>query len=80
MVTLNDALIDLVDGRHVEPKEAYMKAIDKQAFANMLRSRGHDTAFLDGDLAAAAGKAEPGAPGRAPVKPVAGGKPLAGKR
>jgi twitching motility protein PilT len=47
MVTLNDALIDLVDGKQVEPKEAYMKAIDKTNFATMLRTRNHDVSFLD---------------------------------
>jgi twitching motility protein PilT len=47
MVTLNDALIDLVDANQVEPKEAYMKAIDKTNFATMLRNRNHDVAFLD---------------------------------
>ena len=47
MVTLNDALIDLVDAKQVEPKEAYMKAIDKTNFANMLRTRNHDVSFLD---------------------------------
>jgi twitching motility protein PilT len=59
MVTLNDALIDLVDRELVESKEAYYKAIDKQGFANMLRQRGHDAGFLEGDVAAAmSGKAE----------------------
>ena len=57
MVTLNDALIDLVDGNLVEPKEAYMKAIDKPNFATMLRNRNHEVGFLD--LASSA--AEPGA-------------------
>ena len=47
MVTLNDALIDLVDANQVEPKEAYMKAIDKTNFATMLRTRNHDVKFLD---------------------------------
>ena len=32
MVTLNDALIELVDAGQVEPKEAYMKAVDKTVF------------------------------------------------
>ena len=59
MVTLNDALIDLVDREQVESKEAYYKAIDKQGFANMLKQRGHDASFLEGDVAAAInGKAE----------------------
>jgi twitching motility protein PilT len=52
MMTLNDALIELVDGGQVEPKEAYMKATDKTGFAQALRSRGHDTTFVDGDPAA----------------------------
>ena len=47
MVTLNDALIDLVDAKQVEPKEAYLKAIDKTNFATMLRTRNHDVSFLD---------------------------------
>jgi twitching motility protein PilT len=50
MVTLNDALIDLVDGKLVEPKEAYTKAIDKPNFATMLRNRNHDVGFLDGGM------------------------------
>jgi len=49
MITLNDALIELVDGGQVEPKEAYMKATDKVGFTQSLRSRGHDTSFVDGD-------------------------------
>ena len=52
MVTLNDALIDLVDANLVEPREAYVKASDKHGFAGMLKSHKHDTTFLEGDLAA----------------------------
>ena len=47
MVTLNDALIDLVDAGQVEAKEAYMKANDKTGFAHMLRNRGTEVSFLD---------------------------------
>jgi twitching motility protein PilT len=54
MITLNDALIELVDGGQVEPKEAYMKATDKVGFTQALRSRGHDTSFVDGESAQAA--------------------------
>ena len=72
MVTLNDALIDLVDRRLVEPKEAYMKAVDKPNFAQALRNKAHDTSFLDADLASqAAQPAKPGAaatPRPAPAK------------
>jgi twitching motility protein PilT len=53
MITLNDALIELVDGRHVEGKEAYTRAVDKVGFAAQLRARGHDTSFLDGEAVAA---------------------------
>jgi twitching motility protein PilT len=46
MVTLNDALMELVDTRQVEPKEAYMKAVDKSGFAAALKAKRHDTSFL----------------------------------
>jgi twitching motility protein PilT len=49
MTTLNDSLIDLVDQRLVESKEAYIKAQDKTGFANLLKGRGHDTSFIDGE-------------------------------
>src|SRR5438094_8754696 len=51
MVTLNDALIEHVDGGRVEPKEAYMKAVDKINFMSMLKQRGHDVTFAETDLA-----------------------------
>jgi twitching motility protein PilT len=70
MITLSDALIDLVDANAVDPKEAYTKASDKTGFANMLRQRGVDLGFLDGEGAAPAPAAPPaaGAP-----RAVAGG-------
>ena len=46
MVTLNDALIELVDGKQVEPSEAYMKAVDKAGFTGLLKARRHDVSFL----------------------------------
>jgi twitching motility protein PilT len=46
MVTLNDALIELVDSRQVEPKEAYMKSVEKAGFAAALKAKRHDTSFL----------------------------------
>jgi twitching motility protein PilT len=46
MVTLNDALLELVDARMVEPKEAYMKAVEKAGFAAALKSKRHDVSFL----------------------------------
>ncbi len=46
MVTLNDALMELVDGKQVEPKEAYMKSVEKTGFAAALKAKRHDTSFL----------------------------------
>jgi twitching motility protein PilT len=46
MVTLNDALLELVDTKQVEPKEAYMKAVEKTGFAAALKAKRHDTSFL----------------------------------
>src|SRR4051812_12173436 len=46
MVTLNDALIELVDAKLVEPQEAYMKAVEKMGFASALKAKKHDTSFL----------------------------------
>jgi len=49
MVTLNDALLELVDGQLVEPAEGYGKAVDKVMYLNGLRSRGLDTSFAESD-------------------------------
>jgi twitching motility protein PilT len=46
MVTLNDALMELVESRQVEPKEAYMKAVEKAGFAQALKAKRFDTSFL----------------------------------
>jgi twitching motility protein PilT len=46
MVTLNDALIELVDSKLVEPKEAYMKSVEKTGFAGALKAKRHDVSFL----------------------------------
>jgi twitching motility protein PilT len=46
MVTLNDALMELVEGKVVEPREAYMKAVDKAAFSTALKAKRFDTSFL----------------------------------
>ncbi len=47
MVTLNDALLELVDGTLIEPAEGYSKAVDKTSFVQSLKSRGIDTAFAE---------------------------------
>ncbi len=46
MVTLNDALMELVDAKLVEPKEAYMKAVEKTGLASALKAKKYDVAFL----------------------------------
>ena len=46
MVTLNDALLDLVDAGLVEPQEAYMRAADKAGLAAALKAKRHDVSFL----------------------------------
>ena len=46
MVTLNDALMELVEAGQVEPQEAYMKAVDKGSFAAGLKAKRLDTSFL----------------------------------
>jgi twitching motility protein PilT len=46
MVTLNDALMELVDAKQVEPKEAYMKAVEKGGFAAALKAKRYDVSFL----------------------------------
>jgi twitching motility protein PilT len=65
MVTMNDALIELVDSKQVEPQEAYLKATDKVGIINMLKQRGKDVSFADPDDARAAG-----ASNEAPQKPA----------
>jgi twitching motility protein PilT len=46
MVVLNEALLKLVNDKKVEPKEAYMKSVEKTVFAEQLRKSGHNVSFL----------------------------------
>jgi twitching motility protein PilT len=46
MVTLNDALMELVVAKQVDPLEAWLKAVDKTALAERLRTNGIDVAAL----------------------------------
>jgi twitching motility protein PilT len=46
MVTLNDALLELVEQKLVEPKEAYLKSAEKSAFLTSLKAKRFDTSFL----------------------------------
>jgi twitching motility protein PilT len=45
MVTMNDALFSLVQKKLVEPKEAYMKAVDKTGIVSMFKNAGMPTVF-----------------------------------
>ena len=73
MVTMNDALIELVEGGMVEPQEAYLKATDKVGIIHMLKQRGKDVSFADADDAKAAAAAAAKDP------PAKSGKAAAGK-
>jgi twitching motility protein PilT len=46
MVTMNDALLEVVNQKLVEPRDAWVKCVDKSAFEAMLKAKGHDLAFL----------------------------------
>jgi twitching motility protein PilT len=48
MVTLNDALMELVTKKLVEPQEAYLKSVDKNGFEGLLKRAGIDTKFVQG--------------------------------
>ncbi|MGZ3466515.1 MAG: PilT/PilU family type 4a pilus ATPase [Gemmatimonadaceae bacterium] len=65
MVTMNDALIELVDSKQVEPQEAYLKATDKVGILHMLKQRGKDISFADTDDARAAAAAANEPPAKA---------------
>ncbi len=41
MLTLNDALLELVEKKEVSPDEAYMKSVEKAGLAASLKARGH---------------------------------------
>jgi twitching motility protein PilT len=47
MVTLNDALMELVSKKLVAPDEAYAKSVDKSAFEALLKRAGVDTSTLN---------------------------------
>jgi twitching motility protein PilT len=77
MVTMNDALIELVEGGMVEPQEAYLKATDKVGIIHMLKQRGKDVSFADADDAKAAAAAAAAA--KDPVAPAKPGRAAAGR-
>ena len=46
MVTMNDALLEVVNKKLVTPEDAWMKSVDKTGFEGMLKAKGHDLGFL----------------------------------
>jgi twitching motility protein PilT len=74
MVTLNDALTDMVTRKLVAPEEAYSKAVDKGTFEAQIKRLGFDPkapqAVAPAAPAAAAGPGAPGTarPGAPPAK------------
>ena len=66
MVTLNDALLELVDANLIVPAEGYGKAVEKSMFLASLKTRGLDTSFAETEPAAkeAGRPAAGGAPAR----------------
>jgi len=82
MVLLNDSLLDLVKRGLVEPREAYLRAVDKTGLLGAFR--GNNIA-LPTDVAApeaatAPGAAAPGTPAGPPAAQRPGGTPAAGRR
>lgn len=59
MITLNDALVDLVEKEKIEPQEAYLRAIDKGTLANTLKSRGFDMSFVEPEASGPPSRPEP---------------------
>jgi len=68
MVTLNDALLELVDGKLIEPAEGYTKAVDKTMYLAAIKSRGLDTSFAEADAATAKEATKPAPPAGAPAR------------
>ena len=75
MITMNDTLLLLVEDRQVEPKEAWMKSVDKNSFVTALKAKGHDTSFAESDPLTAMAGAGGAQPAGAPAKPGMGGTP-----
>jgi len=76
MVTMNDTLLDLVERKQVEPREAWMRSVDKTSFVASLKAKGHDTAFAETELtshAAGAPSGVAGAGGATTARPGGGG-------
>jgi twitching motility protein PilT len=81
MVTLNDALFELVESRQVEPREAYIKAHDKSGLVLMFKNRGLDVSFAEAEDVPGGGAAPQKGPPRPEFKgPTAPPQKPAAKR
>ena len=83
MCTLNDALMDYVLAGQVEPKEAYMKCVDKTGLVMAMKKNNIDVSFAETDENAAKGGAPTpaaGPPAGSHAPAAAGGKPVAAKK
>jgi twitching motility protein PilT len=78
MITLTDALIELVNANLVEPREAYAKALDKTSIVMQLKNHGHDVSFVEAADGSAASAVKP-APGAQASRPAAPQRPAARK-
>src|SRR5207245_1011788 len=45
MLTLNDALVELVEKKEIAPDEAYMKSVEKTGLVSSLKGKGHKVSF-----------------------------------
>ena len=45
MLTLNDALVELVEKKEIAPDEAYMKSVEKTGLVSSLKAKGHKVSF-----------------------------------
>jgi twitching motility protein PilT len=64
MVTLNDALMDLVTKKIVAPDEAYSKAVDRSGFEGLLKRGGFSLEARPAATPPAAAPSAPAAPAR----------------
>jgi hypothetical protein len=80
MTTLNDALMVYVEGGQVEPKEAYMKCIDKTGLVMQMKKAGIDVSFAETDENAAKGAPPAAGPPAGAHAPASGAKPAVAKR
>ena len=72
MVTMNDTLLDLVEKKLVEPKEAWMKSVDKPSFVASMKAKGFDVSFAESEMQKEQAAAAAAPPGGA-AKPGMGG-------